>query len=125
MEIILNRTSIRKDTCDGRIEINNKHVCDTVENPACLIPAGSYDVELKHKEEWGRKMPVIMTPNGEEVALICTGNGAFGHKDGRIIVGEKLVRGVVIHSGEVFRLLYDRIKVNLRRSKPVSIRIRE
>lgn len=138
--------------CDGRLIIDEKHVCDTVEHSFYRIAEGTYRIALHYNKELGRKVPVLIPmthahdasaastlsaapSNAQSVALPTTpsaalpvaflsmGNGIYNVHDSRIILGTHIIPGCVKHSYESFKLLYDRINNSIRRGNNVTLMI--
>lgn len=133
--------------CDGRLIIDEKHVCDTVEHSFYRIAEGTYRIALHYNKELGRKVPVLIpmthaasaastlsaaqsnahsatTPSAAlPVAFLSMGNGIYNVHDSRIILGTHIIPGCVKHSYESFKLLYDRINNSIRRGNNVTLMI--
>lgn len=58
-------------------------------------------------------------------ACLAIGNGIFNRKDGRIILGTKIVPGCLKCSRESFMQLYDRINQSMRRGHDITLTITE
>ena len=123
--------------CDGRLIIDEKHVCDTVEHSFYRIAEGTYRIALHYNKELGRKVPVLIpmthahdasaqpvAPSAAlPVAFLSMGNGIYNVHDSRIILGAHIIPGCVKHSYESFKLLYDRINNSIRRGNNVTLEI--
>lgn len=122
LNIHLHRRRVSKVACDGTIIINGERICDTAENSKFRPQAGTYHIALCHSKKHGRKVPILV-----EAPNICLvhGNGIYGSRDGRILIGLYLVPGCVKHSYILFKHLYDRINAALRRGHEVILRITE
>lgn len=103
---------------DGKLIINGRTICATLEHPRNYLPAGSYPLELEIDRKLCRRLPT--TPSG---AVIRPGNGPFTLKDGSIIVGKEYIPGLVIKSAQTFERLYNRIDKNMKRHKGVVLTI--
>ena len=131
MQIIIIRNKKTPYGCDGRLIIDEEHVCDTTENPRCLLPAGTYSVVLKNVPKWGRKMPVITCPDiteekantHQQKVVIGYGNGLHNITDRRIHVGKRRVSGLVTDSFTTFLTLYNRINRCVRRGISIKLTI--
>lgn len=53
--------------------------------------------------------------------MIKVGNGVFNRTDGSIIVGEYLQPGILLHSGNAFEKLYQRIKKATQRETEICL----
>lgn len=103
---------------DGKLIINGRTICTTLEHPRNYLPAGSYPLELEIDMKLCRRLPTM--PSG---AVIRPGNGPFTLKDGSIIVGKEYIPGLVIKSAQTFERLYNRIDKNMKRHKGVVLMI--
>lgn len=104
MEIELKRTLKRKWGVDGRLLINRKPFCDTVEHPTRYMPPGKYEVTD------------INNP-------FRHGDGPMLSVNGEIIVGENACPGLVIHSAYAYHKLIDRLKKERKRGHAVWLTI--
>ena len=122
LEIHLHRHRISKVACDGTIIINGERICDTAEHSQYRVPAGTYHIALCKSKTHGRKVPILMeAPN----VCLVHGNGIYGKRDGRILIGLYLFPGCVKHSRILFMQLYNRINIALRRGHEVTLTITE
>lgn len=142
MHIEIKRNRTTHYGTDGRLYIDGNYVCDTTENPVHHLPTGSYKVTLQHNAAKGRKVPVLtpietlkpsvvrqsspadLKPSALQ-AFLAYGNGLHNIRDCRIHVGEFRVSGLVIHSYDTFKTLYDRINNSQRRGNDVTLTITE
>ena len=122
MVLHLHRRNISKVACDGTMVINGDHVCDTTEHSQYRVPAGTYRIALCKSKKHGRKVPILVEAPG---ICLVHGNGIYGSRDGRILLGLFLVPGCIKHSYYHFKLLYDRINAALRRGHEVILRLTE
>ena len=100
MEIVLKRYHHRPWGIDGDLYLNGVKFCNTVENPSCHLGEGRYELTL-------RTHP------------FRRGDGALAYKKGEIVVGDKALAGMVIHSKMVYERLYDRLKKEWQRKHDV------
>ena len=56
--------------------------------------------------------------------MIKVGNGVFNRTDGSIIVGKNLQPGILLHSGNAFEKLYQRIKKAVQRQSDIQLTIK-
>ena len=63
----------------------------------------------------------VHTPIG--LPFIGIGNGPYRLTDGSIIVGQRLLAGVLIHSHDIFGKLIDRLDKERYRSRPILLTI--
>lgn len=133
MHIEIKRNRTTHYGTDGRLYIDGNYVCDTTENPIYHLPTGFYRVTLQSHPIWNRKMPILtsveggnlLPPRGDKRGAIVFGNGLHNIRDCRIHVGEFRVSGLVIHSYDTFKTLYDRINNSQRRGNVVTLTITE
>lgn len=104
MEIQLVRSSHKPWGIDGRVYINYRYVCDSVEHPTYRKSAGVYRIDL-------------------ETNPFRHGDGALGSKKGEIIVGKQLMPGLVTQSQQTYDRLYERLKKAFQRGNSVRLRI--
>lgn len=104
MEIQIVRLEHKPWGVDGHLYINRKRVCDTVEHPTCRRPQGEYLVEL------------YTNP-------FRHGDGALASKRGEIIVGKRLMPGLVTQSQQTYDRLYERLKKAWQRGSTVRMQI--
>ena len=131
MHIEIKRNRTTRYGTDGRLYIDGNYVCDTTENPIHHLPTGSYQVTLQHNAAKGRKVPVLIPEGGNQSSpsmgdkrgSIAYGNGLHNIHDCRIHVGELRVSGLVIHSYDTFKTLYNRINNSQRRGHEVILTI--
>ena len=97
---------------DGKLIINGRTICATLEHPRNYLPALLAPV-LQH----------LLNPATPSGAVIRPGNGPFTLKDGSIIVGKEYIPGLVIKSAQTFERLYNRIDKNMKRHKGVVLTI--
>lgn len=122
LSIHLHRHRIGKIACDGTIIIGGDRICDTTEHSRFRPQAGTYHIALCKSKTYGRKVPILVEAPG---ICLVHGNGIYGSKDGRILLGLFLAPGCVKHSYLHFKLLYDRINTALRRGHEVKLIITE
>lgn len=130
MLFTLKRYRLRPETCDSRLEANGRRVCDCAEHTATRIPPGTYNVEIRYSRRARRQVPTLIPTDGcYEVSrgkfpIIMVGNGVYTLTN-QIIVGRRILPGVVIHSHQAFTLLIDRIKKAIQRGRSITIQITE
>lgn len=119
MNIIIKRIFKGPDYTIGKLYIDGKYFCDTLEDtvrPAGVkipgktaIPAGKYKIKLTESLRFGRLMPRLENVPGFMGVLIHSGNTAED-TEGCILVGKNRVKGKVLDSRETFakflRLLF-------------------
>lgn len=102
MIIELKRYRYRRETIDGYIYIDNKKVCDCAENARHCLKVGNHKIA----SGWN---------------TFGCGNGVYHRKNKRILVGEYLVPGCLIHSKIALDALCERIRKALKRKKDVYL----
>lgn len=102
MTIELRRYRYRRETIDGRIYIDGQKVCDCAENARHCLRVGTHTIE----SGW---------------STFGCGNGVYNRKDARILVGEYLVPGCLIHSRVALNTLCERIRKSLKRKNEVKL----
>lgn len=128
MNIEIRRFRIRGECCDSCLYVNGDKVCDCTENATHHTPEGTYHVDLRFARDAHRKVPTLIPADDNSQVrrgrfpIIKVGNGALTLKN-QIIVGTRLIPGVLIHSREAFNPLYDRINNAMRRGKEVWVTI--
>ncbi len=150
MNIIIKRTQSIKHFVEGHLYIDEKLICDTLENTySCLVP-GEYHVHLHKCSQYGRKM-ILISPTTNDLEsiidncpeclrkrlvnintvmprfcpMIKPGNGIHNRHDGSIVVGTRSSLGCIIHPRNAFAALYDRIRKNVERGRVVTLEIKE
>jgi len=129
LNIEIRRYRIRGACCDGHLYIKGKRVCDCAENAYHRLPAGRYKVVIGRVEKERRRMPVLVpTDNDYRVTrgafpYLKVGNGIYTLRQGQIIVGQRYLPGVLLHSYDAFLPLYNRIYQFALRKKEVFLTI--
>ena len=152
MELRLRRIALKADYCIGRLYVDGKYFCDTIEDKdrgldsgmtelaikrvkvysETAIPTGVYDVTLKVQSQRFRHraayafcrgyLPRLLNVKGFDGILIHIGNT---QKDsaGCILVGENKVAGRVVNSTATFRRLYAVLDAAGRRGERITISV--
>lgn len=129
MIIKVKRVAFKKDYTIGKLYIDGKYVCDTLEDRdrglddsmneedikkkkvygETAIPYGTYKVSITYSNKFKKMLPLIENVKGFSGIRIHSGNTA---KDslGCILVGENKEVGKVINSRKTFDKLFDLIK---------------
>ena len=130
MRILLQRHVLKAGYTIGRMEINGRYFCDTLEDTdrglresmtedeiaalkvkgATAIPIGTYRIDMQTRSpRFGRVLPRLVSVKGYAGVLIHSGNTA-DDTEGCILVGENRERGKVLNS----RATLERLLVFLR-----------
>ena len=118
MQILIQRHALKEGYTIGRMEINGKYFCDTLEDTdrglresmteaeiatlkvkgATAIPTGTYRIDMQTRSpRFGRVLPRLLSVKGYAGVLIHSGNTA-ADTEGCILVGENRERGKVLNS---------------------------
>lgn len=118
MRILLQRHALKAGYTIGRMEINGRYFCDTLEDTdrglresmtedeiaalkvkgATAIPTGTYRIDMQTRSpRFGRVLPRLVSVKGYAGVLIHSGNTA-DDTEGCILVGENRERGKVLNS---------------------------
>lgn len=129
MRLTLKRIANKKNYCIGRLYINGKYFCDTLEDVdrglddsmteedikemkikgETAIPTGIYTVLLTYSPKYKRVMPLVNNVKGYSGIRIHSGNT---HKDteGCLLVGKNTKVGMVTDSRNTFEALFKRLQ---------------
>ena len=141
MKLILIRRYKNKDYIRGELyaENSNHKICDTLENAELHASAGEYDLGYKLCKQLGREFPKLSEtycqnckflgePNQNKALprycpMLMRGNGVHNRFDGRIIVGEYLTRGAIIHTAAAFHIidLYVKLAIETKQEAKLVI----
>lgn len=133
MQILIQRHALKAGYTIGRMEINGRYFCDTLEDTdrglsaemsedeiaalkvkgATAIPTGTYRIDMQTRSpRFGRVLPRLVSVKGYAGVLIHSGNTA-DDTEGCILVGLNRERGKLIGS----RLKLGRLLVLLREAQ--------
>ena len=135
MNIILKRIALRDTYTIGKLYIDGKYICDTVEDKVrdinkngkfdegekkvygqTAIPYGTYEVKWTYSPRFKKYMPEILNVPNFSGIRIHSGNTAADSL-GCIIVGENKVVGKVINSRATVTKLYPIIEKGCKEGK--------
>lgn len=128
MRITVKRIANRKDYCIGRLYINGKYMCDTLEDVdrglddsmsedeikdikikgKTAIPTGIYTVLLTYSPKYKRTMPLINNVKGFSGIRIHSGNSS-DDTEGCLLVGKNTIVGRLTNSRITYNALYKRL----------------
>ena len=122
MNIIIKRTQSIKHFVEGHLYIDEKLICDTLENSRSCLSSGIYAIRImKYKL---KEMVFNNTVMPQFCGQIKVGNGVYCRHDGSIIVGALAAPGCIVSPRSAFDLLYERFRKNIERGKCVSLEIK-
>lgn len=152
MELRLKRIARKANYTIGKLYIDNKYVCDTMEDTdrnlfqdmpieqlkrqkiagITAIPTGTYQITMKvqsprfsKKKQYlfcGGYLPRLLNVPGYEGVLIHIGNYP-SDTEGCILVGENKKKGMVINSTVIFKALYTILKAASDKGDTIKITI--
>ena len=128
MRLTLKRIANRKDYCIGKLYINGKYFCDTLEDRdrglddsmseddikqikikgETAIPVGIYTVLLTYSPKYKKVMPLINNVKGYSGIRIHSGNSSKD-TEGCLLVGKNTVVGRLTDSRNTFNALFKRL----------------
>ena len=129
MRLTLRRIANRDTYCIGKLYINGKYFCDTLEdvdrglnsamteeeikdlkiNGETAIPVGIYKVLITYSPKYKRNMPLIANVKGYLGIRIHSGNTAKD-TEGCILVGKNTKVGMVTDSRNTYNALFKRLQ---------------
>ena len=129
MRLTLKRIANRKDYCIGKLYINGKYFCDTLEDRdrglddsmseeeikqikikgETAIPTGIYTILLTYSPKYKKVMPLINNVKGYSGIRIHSGNSSKD-TEGCLLVGKNTVVGRLTDSRNTFNALFKRLQ---------------
>lgn len=129
MRLTLKRIANKKDYCIGKLYINGKYFCDTLEDvdrglddsmteeeirsikvkTQTAIPTGIYTVLLTYSPKYKKVMPLINNVKGYSGIRIHSGNSSKD-TEGCLLVGKNTVVGRLTDSRNTFNALFKRLQ---------------
>lgn len=141
MELLLERKWCKPDYTIGRLYINNKFYCNTLEDTVrdinkngtfdcgefkisghTAIPYGEYEVIVNYSPKFKRELPRLLDVPHFEGILIHRGNT---HKDssGCVLLGENTKKGMVLNSTKYEVELTNILKEAQNKKEKITIKI--
>lgn len=138
MEILVKRIAKKETYTIGKMYIDGKYFCDTLEDRdrglsqsmteeeirkikvygLTAIPTGAYKVIVNYSERFGKLMPLLLDVKGYAGVRIHSGNTPSDTL-GCILVGRNTAKGMVTESRKTFLRLME----TLKRDNEVVLRI--
>ena len=129
MRLTLKRIANRKDYCIGKLYINGKYFCDTLEDVdrglddsmtesevrelkikgQTAIPTGIYTVLLTYSPKYKKVMPLINNVKGYSGIRIHSGNSSKD-TEGCLLVGKNTLVGRLTDSRNTYNALFKRLQ---------------
>lgn len=129
MRLTLKRIANKKTYCIGKLYINGKYFCDTLEDvdrgldstmteeeikkikvkSETAIPTGIYKIILNYSPKFKKVMPLITNVKGYSGVRIHTGNSAKD-TEGCLLVGKNTVVGRLTESRKMYDALFKRLQ---------------
>lgn len=142
MKITVKRIAKKPKYTIGKMYLNDRYFCDTIEDTdrgltsemsveeikskkvyaQTAIPTGEYDVMITYSPKYQRMMPLICNVKGYEGIRIHSGN-TEKDTEGCIIVGKNTVVGAVTSSRDTYRELFNILEHASKVSEPITIKI--
>ena len=122
MNIIIKRTQSIKHFVEGHLYIDEKIICDTLENSRSCLSSGIYAIRIMKCKL--KEMVFNNTVMPQFCGQIKVGNGVYSRHDGSIIVGALAAPGCIVSPRSAFDLFYERFRKNIERGKCVSLEIK-
>ena len=131
MEILVKRIAKKETYTIGKMYIDGKYFCDTLEDKdrglsqsmteeeirkrkvygLTAIPTGAYKVIVNYSERFGKLMPLLLDVKGYAGVRIHSGNTPSDTL-GCILVGRNTAKGMVTESRKTFLRLMETLKRN-------------
>ena len=122
MNIIIKRTQSIKHFVEGHLYIDEKLICDTLENSRSCLSSGIYAIRITKCKLKALVFNNTVMP--QFCGQIKVGNGVYSRHDGSIIVGALAAPGCIVSPRSAFDLFYERFRKNIERGKCVSLEIK-
>jgi hypothetical protein len=115
----------------GRLYINGKYICDTLEDTVregkkisgqTAIPAGTYTLSYTYSPHFSKLMPLVESVTNFSGVRIHPGNTPED-TDGCILVGQNKIKGQLINSVKCFDAVIKKIKAATALKETIKIKI--
>jgi hypothetical protein len=137
MKILLQRIALRENYTIGKLSVNDKYLCDTLED--CVrpnaqgagkiagqtaIPAGIYPVDYTYSYRFKTYLPELKNVPNFTAIRIHAGN-TDKDTQGCVLVGENKIKGQVINSRSTLAKLLAILEPAYRVCEAINIEIKE
>lgn len=142
MEIQINRTARKEGYTIGRMSLNGKYFCDTLEDTdrglsstmssdeilskkrkgITAIPTGKYDVILTFSPKFKRVLPLLLNVPGYQFIRVHQGN-LVSSTEGCLLVGENKIKGQLLNSRATLEKLMSILLDCEKKKEKISITI--
>ncbi|MDR1941833.1 MAG: DUF5675 family protein [Endomicrobium sp.] len=132
MKILINRWAFKDTYTIGKLYVDNKYICDTLEDKVrpdgikiagdTAIPAGKYLSGLTFSMRFQKYLPEIFDVPKFAGIRIHSGNTA-ADTDGCILVGKNKEAGKVLESQETMKIIMTLYKEAVEKNEPIIIEI--
>ena len=126
MEIKLVRIAFKETYTIGKLYVDGKYVCDTIEDKdrglddsmtaneilkrkvkgQTAIPTGHYNIDITYSPKYKRMMPLLLNVKGFSGIRIHSGNTSKD-TEGCLIVGKNKQVGMVLESRDTYQRLFE------------------
>lgn len=130
MLLTLKRTYKGPEYTIGKLFINGKYFCDTLEDAVreikipneTAIPFGTYEVIISYSPRFKKNLPLLLNVPNFEGVRIHSGNS---HKDssGCILLGFNKAKGKVLDSRVTFTKLMNKLKPIFEMKEKIELEI--
>lgn len=132
MNIQVRRISLQETYTIGKLSIDGKYECDTLEDKVredgvkifgeTAIPSGKYEIVITYSQRFKIDLPLLLNvPNFEGIRIHPGNTDADTH--GCILVGKNKIKGKVVESQVTFKALFAKIRKALDNGDKVFITI--
>ena len=142
MKILVKRIAKRPTYTIGKMYLDGKYFCDTLEDTDrnisqstpldtikkvklpnnTAIPTGTYKVIVNVSPKFKRLLPRLLNVPGFDGILIHCGNSQYD-TNGCILVGQNKLKGKVVNSQVTFTALYNQLKTAKNNKESITLTI--